>query len=76
MIPRHIFREYDIRGLHASELTNEVAEAVGHAFANLLTEQGGSRVALGMDIREGKSLVEVKRAFEQPAVAPAGRDEP
>jgi len=51
MIPRHIFREYDIRGLHASELTNEVAEAVGHAFATLLAEQGGSRVALGMDVR-------------------------
>ena len=26
MVPRHIFREYDIRGLHETELTDEVAE--------------------------------------------------
>ena len=32
MIPEHIFREYDIRGLHATELTNETAEAVGRAL--------------------------------------------
>ncbi len=67
MIPRHIFREYDIRGLHATELTDEVAEAVGRAFATALLRGragGGSagpiragggaaavRVALGRDVR-------------------------
>ena len=51
MIPRHIFREYDIRGLHETELTDEVAEAVGRAFGARIREDGGRRVALGMDVR-------------------------
>ena len=51
MIPAHIFREYDIRGLHATELTNDTAEAVGRAFATRIRAQGGTRVALGQDVR-------------------------
>jgi len=51
MIPQHIFREYDIRGLHANELTDEAAEAVGHAFATVIRREGGTRVAIGRDVR-------------------------
>ena len=51
MIPRHIFREYDIRGLHATELTDEVAESIGRAFGTLVRREGGARVALGRDVR-------------------------
>ncbi len=51
MIPRHIFREYDIRGLHQTELSDEVAEAVGLAFGTLIAGEGGARVALGLDVR-------------------------
>ena len=56
MIPRHIFREYDIRGLHETELTDAVAEGVGRAFAVQVARgaAGGTsprRVALGMDVR-------------------------
>jgi phosphomannomutase/phosphoglucomutase len=57
MVPAHIFREYDIRGLHATELTDEVATSVGQAFATLIREgrSGGAagtpRVALGRDVR-------------------------
>ncbi len=51
MIPGHIFREYDIRGLHETELTNETAEAVGRAFATTIKREGGTRVALGRDVR-------------------------
>jgi len=51
MIPPHIFREYDIRGLHATELTDDVARAVGRAFAGLVRREGGRRVALGADVR-------------------------
>jgi phosphomannomutase/phosphoglucomutase len=50
-VPGHIFREYDIRGLHATELTDAVAEAVGRAFGTLVAESGGRRVALGQDVR-------------------------
>jgi phosphomannomutase / phosphoglucomutase len=52
-LPRHIFREYDIRGLHATELTDAVAESVGRAFATVLASGDGAppRVALGQDVR-------------------------
>ncbi|HEY3215131.1 MAG TPA: phosphomannomutase/phosphoglucomutase, partial [Candidatus Eisenbacteria bacterium] len=51
MLPRHIFREYDIRGLHETELTDALAESVGRAFGTLVRREGGSRVALGRDVR-------------------------
>jgi phosphomannomutase len=55
MIPDHIFREYDIRGLHATELSDEVAESVGRAFATLIAEgePAGAppTVAVGRDVR-------------------------
>jgi phosphomannomutase/phosphoglucomutase len=53
MIPRHIFREYDIRGLHETELQDPVGEAVGRAFGTLVGPGPGAtpRVALGQDVR-------------------------
>ncbi len=51
MIPAHIFREYDIRGLHETELTDPAAEAVGRAFGTLIRRGAGGRVALGQDVR-------------------------
>ena len=51
MIPGHIFREYDIRGLHQTELSDATAEAVGRAFATTLRREGGLRAALGRDVR-------------------------
>src|SRR5262252_10207419 len=51
MIPAHIFREYDIRGLHATELTDEVAEAVGRGFGTQCVRSGLRRVALSRDVR-------------------------
>jgi phosphomannomutase/phosphoglucomutase len=70
MIPGHIFREYDIRGLHETELTDEVAEAVGRAFATRLrAEAPGSaaRVALGQDVRP--SSERLARAAERGMLA-------
>jgi phosphomannomutase/phosphoglucomutase len=51
MIPAHIFREYDIRGLHETELSDETAEAVGRSFGTLIRRTGGRSVALGWDVR-------------------------
>src|SRR4051812_40644919 len=44
-----IFKAYDIRGLVGTELTNEVAEAVGKAMADWLPTEGP--VAVGYDMR-------------------------
>ena len=57
MIPRHIFREYDIRGLHETELTNEAAEAIGRAFGTMIRRAGGVRAALGRDVRPSSERI-------------------
>jgi len=67
MIPRHIFREYDIRGLHETELGDDVGEAVGRAFGSVLRTAGGARVALGLDVRP--SSVRLAAAVERGLVA-------
>jgi phosphomannomutase/phosphoglucomutase len=67
MIPRHIFREYDIRGLHETELGDDVAEAVGRAFGSLLRTGGGTKVALGRDVRP--SSVRLADAVERGLMA-------
>jgi len=51
MIPSHIFREYDIRGLHETELTDATAEGVGRAFATMILREGGKRIVVGRDVR-------------------------
>lgn len=44
-----IFKAYDVRGKVGTELTVEVAEQIGRAFADWLPEQGS--VAVGRDMR-------------------------
>jgi len=46
-----IFREYDIRGMVGQDLTEEFAYLLGQAFADLVWEKGGKRVAVGHDCR-------------------------
>jgi phosphomannomutase/phosphoglucomutase len=67
MIPAHIFREYDIRGLHETELSDETAEAVGRAFATRIRAEKGTRVALGQDVRP--SSERLARAAERGMLA-------
>src|SRR5690606_7479456 len=51
----HIFRQYDIRGVVGSDVTPEVAEAIGRAFGTLVRRRVGApgpvSVALGRDNR-------------------------
>ncbi|MBD3237263.1 MAG: phosphomannomutase [Candidatus Eisenbacteria bacterium] len=47
-----IFREYDIRGIAARDLTDAVAADVGRAVATRLGREGGTRLCLGRDVRE------------------------
>jgi phosphomannomutase/phosphoglucomutase len=51
MLPAHIFREYDIRGYHETELTDDLARGIGRAFGTVIRREGGTRVALGEDVR-------------------------
>src|SRR6516164_717415 len=46
-----ILREYDIRGIVGKTLSNADAQAIGRAYAVMLAEAGGHRVAVGYDGR-------------------------
>ncbi len=47
-----LFREYDIRGIVGTELTNGVADEIGRAFATIGLDRGLKTVAVGRDGRE------------------------
>jgi len=54
--PEQIFKAYDVRGLYGDEIDGDVAEAVGRAFARVLSDLGGKpvgelRIGLGRDMR-------------------------
>jgi phosphomannomutase len=51
-----IFKAYDIRGVHPSEMDEDVAEQIGRAFARVLSSLSGKpatrlRIGLGRDMR-------------------------
>jgi phosphomannomutase/phosphoglucomutase len=53
-IPLHVFREYDVRGLVANELTQEFAEQLGRGFGAYLLEKNAAAqsIVLGRDHRQ------------------------
>ena len=46
-----IFREYDIRGIVETDLTPDVVEKIGRAYATLARERGVKKVSVGRDGR-------------------------
>ena len=53
-IPRHVFREYDIRGVADQDLTDTLTRALGRAFARTLRDRAPAstpRVCVGRDGR-------------------------
>ncbi len=63
MFPSHIFREYDIRGLAETELTNEVVHGIGQAFGTILLEEGKRKMGVGRDLRPSSDRI-VKALIE------------
>jgi len=57
MIPSHILREYDIRGLADTELTDEVTYSVGRAFATALLREGKKKISVGHDFRPSSDRI-------------------
>src|SRR3954453_15456091 len=66
-IREHVFREYDVRGLTASELTPSFAESLGRGFGSYLLERNpaAQAVVVGRDHRT--SSPELARAFSRGA---------
>jgi phosphomannomutase/phosphoglucomutase len=54
MIPSHVFREYDVRGVAERDLTDHFAQRLGRGLAELLRADGATkppRIAVGRDCR-------------------------
>ena len=51
-IDPHIFREYDIRGIVGSQLSDENVAVLGRAVGTFFGQNGARRVAIGHDARE------------------------
>ncbi len=49
---QNIFREYDIRGIVAQDLTDETVAVLGKAIGTFFNQNGAKRIALGYDARE------------------------
>ncbi|MFM7840669.1 MAG: phosphomannomutase, partial [Nitrospira sp.] len=46
-----LFREYDIRGIVGTELTEDLAEQIGRAYGTRAVRAGAQAVAVGRDGR-------------------------
>jgi len=46
-----IFREYDIRGIYGTDLTEEYVELIGKAYGTLIKRNNGKTVSTGRDCR-------------------------
>ncbi len=56
---KSIFREYDIRGIAGTELTEETATLIGRGYASLLAERGiQGEIAVGRDNRPSGEKLE------------------
>ena len=49
---QNIFREYDIRGIVAQDLTHETVAVLGRAIGTFFNQNGAKRIAVGYDARE------------------------
>lgn len=50
-IDEKIFREYDIRGIYGTDLTEDVAYTMGRSFASYIALKGQNKVIVGYDNR-------------------------
>src|SRR3954471_13430944 len=51
IMDQNIFREYDIRGIVGSQLTDETVATVARAIGTFLVRNGATRAAVGYDAR-------------------------
>jgi len=47
----NIFREYDIRGVADTDLTDDVVRNIGRAYGTYILRNGGRKVTVGRDVR-------------------------
>ncbi len=59
MLPKEIFKAYDIRGIVGKTLTPAIVEAIGRALGSVARERGVTEIVIGRDGRlSGPALIE------------------
>ncbi len=53
---QQIFREYDIRGLVGTDLTEESVKILAHSIGTYFKKNGVKRVSIGYDARESSPI--------------------
>ena len=56
-VPKHIFREYDIRGIADTELTEKTVTAIGKAYGTFLYSEGITSITVGGDVRRSTGRI-------------------
>lgn len=60
-VPRHIFREYDVRGLVEKDLQSSTVEALGRAVASFIADRTGTErpaLSVGRDVRPSSDALQ------------------
>lgn len=54
---KHIFREYDIRGIFQKDLDEEIVTKIGYSIGLLLKEKGEESISIGYDARSHSKIL-------------------
>ncbi len=54
---KHIFREYDIRGIYEKEITPTFAKALGEILGKIMLKKGAKSVSVGYDARYSNEIL-------------------
>ena len=64
---KNIFREYDIRGIADTDLTNDTVYLIGKAFGNYLYKNNHNSLSISGDVR--KTTARIKKSFIEGALS-------
>lgn len=56
-INQNIFREYDIRGIYGTDITEDVAYTIGKSFGTYIKKDGNYTTIIGYDNRESSPVI-------------------
>ena len=64
---KNIFREYDIRGIADTDLTNDTVYLIGKAFGSYLYKNNHNSLSISGDVR--KTTARIKKSFIEGALS-------
>ena len=56
-INENLFREYDLRGIYGSDITEDVSYTIGRSFGSYIKKMGESKTIVGYDNRKSSPII-------------------